>query len=96
MCRMGHFRLGRRNCLNCDSTAILTYAFHFYFAFCVSFLSRVDELNKLAGSQSMGLHSSVLRALQRERDSRLETPTERESEKWSRLSVDAQPSMSSV
>ena len=27
-------------------------------SFCVSFLSRVDELNKLAGLQCMGLHSS--------------------------------------
>ena len=29
-------------------------------SFCVSFLSRVDELNKLAGLQCMGLHSSKL------------------------------------
>ena len=36
-------------------------------SFCVSFNSRVDELNKLAGSQFMGLHSSAGRALQRER-----------------------------
>ena len=59
------------NCLNCDS---LRWS-HFYFicipavhiiSFCVSFLSRVDELNKLAGSQSVGLHSSASRALQRE------------------------------
>ena len=36
-------------------------------SFCVSFLSRVDELNKLARLQCMGLHSSAGRALQRER-----------------------------
>ena len=36
-------------------------------SFCVSFLSRVDGLNKLAGVQCMGLHSSAGRALQRER-----------------------------
>ena len=36
-------------------------------SFCVSFLSRVDELNKLAGLQGMGLHSSAGRALQRQR-----------------------------
>ena len=29
-------------------------------SFCVSFLSRVDELNKLAGHQCMALHSSPL------------------------------------
>ena len=33
----------------------------------VSFLSRVDKLNKLAGLQCMGLHSSAGTALQRER-----------------------------
>ena len=32
-----------------------------------SFLSRVDELNKLAGSQCLGLQSSAGRVLQRER-----------------------------
>ena len=36
-------------------------------SFCVSFLSQVDELNKLAGLHCMGLHSSAGRALQRER-----------------------------
>ena len=34
-------------------------------SFCVSFLSLDVELNKLAGSQCMGLHSSAGRALQR-------------------------------
>ena len=34
-------------------------------SFSVSFLSRVDELNKLASLQCMGLHSSAGRALQR-------------------------------
>ena len=34
---------------------------------CVSFLSRVDELHKLACSPCMGLHNAVGRALQRER-----------------------------
>ena len=52
-----------QNCLNCDS---LRWS-HTYFicipavhiiSFCVSFLPRVDELNKLAGLQHMGLHSS--------------------------------------
>ena len=52
-----------RNCLNCDSLRwshthfICIPAVHII-SFCVSFLSRVDELNKLAGSQCMGLHSS--------------------------------------
>ena len=36
-------------------------------SFSVSFLSRVDELNKLASLQCMGLHSSAGRALQRYR-----------------------------
>ena len=34
---------------------------------CVSFLSRDDELNKLAGLQCMGVHSSAGRVLGRER-----------------------------
>ena len=44
-------------------TAMVTYSFHLYsrsshnFILC-SFLSRVDELNKLAGLQCMSLHSS--------------------------------------
>ena len=52
-----------RNCLNCDSQRwshthfICIPAVHII-SFCVSFLSRVDELNKLAGLQCMGLHSS--------------------------------------
>ena len=52
-----------RNCLNCDSLRwshthfICIPAVHII-SFCVSFLSRVDELNKLAGLQCMGLHSS--------------------------------------
>ena len=33
----------------------------------ISFLSRIDELTKLAGLQCRGLHSSAGRALQRER-----------------------------
>ena len=36
-------------------------------SFSVPFLSRVDELNKLANLQYMGLHSSAGRALQRQR-----------------------------
>ena len=61
-----------RNCLNCDSTAMDTYSFHLYsrsshnFNLCF-ILSRVDKLNKLAGSQCIGLQSSAGRALQRER-----------------------------
>ena len=52
-----------RNCVNCDSLRwshihfICIPAVHII-SFCVSFLSRVDELNKLAGLQCMGLHSS--------------------------------------
>ena len=59
-----------RNCLNCDSLRwshthfICIPAVHII-SFSVSFLSRVDELNKLASLQYMGLHSSVGRALQR-------------------------------
>ena len=55
--------LYHRNFLNCDSLRwshipfICIPAVHII-SFCVSFLSRVDELNKLAGSQCMGLHSS--------------------------------------
>ena len=43
-----------RNCLNCDTTAMITSSFHLYFRssqftlFYVSFLSQVDELRKLA------------------------------------------------
>ena len=52
-----------RNCLNCHSLRwshlhfICIPAVHII-SFCVSFLSRVDELNKLAGLQCMGLHRS--------------------------------------
>ena len=59
-----------RNCLNCDSLRwshihlICIPAVH-TISFSVSFLSRVDELNKLASLQCMGLHSSAGRALQR-------------------------------
>ena len=61
-----------RSCVNCDSTAMVTSSFQcipavYIISFCVLFLSRFDELNKLAGSQCMGLHSSAGRALQRER-----------------------------
>ena len=51
------------NCLNYDSLRwshahfICIPAVHII-SFCVSFLSWVDELNKLAGLQHMGLHSS--------------------------------------
>ena len=61
-----------RNCLNCDS---LRWSHTHFFcipavhiiSFSVSFFSRVDELNKLASLQCLGLHSSALRALQRQR-----------------------------
>ena len=59
-----------RNCLNCDSLRwshthfICIPAVHII-SFSVSFLSRVDELNKLASLQYMGLHSSAGRALHR-------------------------------
>ena len=58
-----------RNCLNCDSLRwshthfICIPAVHII-SFSVSFLSQVDELNKLASLQCMGLHSSAGRALQ--------------------------------
>ena len=60
------------NCLNCDS---LRWS-HIHFicvptvhiiSFCVSFFSRVVELNKLVCLQCMGLHRSAGRVLQRER-----------------------------
>ena len=59
-----------RNCLNCDSLRWShTHSFVFpqftSFDSVFSFLSRVDELNKLASLQYMGLHSSAGRALQR-------------------------------
>ena len=65
-----------RNCLNCDPTAMVTSSFSFAFPpfrsfLSVSFLSRVDKLNKLACSHCMGLHSSAGRALQRERRSQM-------------------------
>ena len=59
-----------RNCLNCDSlrwshTHFICIPAVPIISFSVSFLSRVDELNKLASLQYMGLHSSAGRALQR-------------------------------
>ena len=57
-----------RNCLNCDSLRLISFecipAVHII-SFSASFLSRVDELNRLASLQRMGLHSSAGRALQR-------------------------------
>ena len=56
------------NCLNCDllrwshTHFICILAVHII-SFSVSFLSWVDELNKLASLQCMGLHSSAGRAL---------------------------------
>ena len=59
-----------RNCLNCNSlrwshTQFICIPAVHIISFSVSFLSRVDELNKLANPQCMGLHSSAGRALQR-------------------------------
>ena len=59
-----------RNCLNCDSlrwshTQFICIPAVHIISFSVSFLSRVDELNKLASLPCMGLHSSAGRALQR-------------------------------
>ena len=59
-----------RNCLNCDSlrwshTNFICIPAVQIISFSVPFLSRVDELNKLASLQCMGLHSSAGRALQR-------------------------------
>ena len=57
-----------RNCLNCDSlrwshTHFICIPTVHIISFSVSFLSRVDELNKLASLQCMGLLAG--RALQR-------------------------------
>ena len=59
-----------RNCLNYDSlrwshTHFICIPAAHCISFSVSFLSRVDELNKLASLKCMGLHSSAGRALQR-------------------------------
>ena len=59
-----------RNCLNCDSlrwshTHFICILAVYVISFSVSFLSRVNELNKLASLQRMGLNSSAERALQR-------------------------------
>ena len=54
-------------------TVMVTFSFHLYIpavhiiSFCVSYLSQVDELNKFACLQFMGLHSSAGRPLQRKR-----------------------------
>ena len=70
-----------RNCLNCDSLRwshnhfICIPAVHII-SFSVSFLSRVDELNKLASLQCMGLHSSAGRALQRHAEATGSNPVE--------------------
>ena len=59
------------NCLNCDllrwsHTHFICIPSVHIISFSVSFLSRVDELNKLASLQYMGLHSFIAgRALQR-------------------------------
>ena len=53
---------------NCDGNIFNSFVFpQFTSSFSVSFLSRVDELNKLACLHCMGLHSSAGKALQRER-----------------------------
>ena len=63
---------GIRTCGLCDSLRwshthfICIPAVHII-SFSVSFLSRVDELNKLASLQYMGLHSSAGRVLQSQR-----------------------------
>ena len=69
-----------RNCLNCDS--VRWSHIHFcctsavnIISFRVSFLSRIDELNKWPACQCMGHNSSDGRALQRERrDQRARIP----------------------
>ena len=60
-------------CVNYDSLRWSHTVIHFIcipavhiISFCVSLLSRINELNKLAGLQCMALHSSAGRALQRE------------------------------
>ena len=64
---------GSQSCYNVHCVYFLSPEEHFNLrkrcpsSFCVSFLSQVDELNKLAGLQCMGLHSSAGRALQRKR-----------------------------
>ena len=53
--------------IHCDGHILISFVFPQFkiISFSVSFLSRVDELNKLASLQCMGLHSSAGRALQR-------------------------------
>ena len=51
---------------------VVTYSFHLYSSSSLNFILclipfKVDELNKLSGSQCMGLHSSAGRVLQHER-----------------------------
>ena len=68
-------------CLNCDSLRwshthfICIPAVHIIL-FSVSFLSRVDELNKLACLQYMGLHSSAGRALRANAEATGSNPVE--------------------
>ena len=65
----GYFAIAFKNCdsLRWSHIHFICIPVVHIISFCVSFLSRVDELNKLAGLQCMGLHSSAGRALQRER-----------------------------
>ena len=66
----GYFAILLKLRFNCDGHIFTDFicisAIHII-SFSVSFLSWVDELNKLAGLHCMGLHSSAGRALQRER-----------------------------
>ena len=71
-CELREYKCYFRNCLNCDSlwwshTHFICIPAVHIISFSVPFLSRVDELNKLASLQCIGLHSSAGKALQRER-----------------------------
>ena len=59
-----------------DSNSRFIFPQFTLFPFYVSFLSQVDEPNKLASYQCMGLHSSAGRALQREEEATVSNPVE--------------------
>ena len=63
----GYFAIKSRSQLKFSIFISFVFPQFTVISFCVSFLSRVDELNKLACLQCMGLHSSAGRGLQRER-----------------------------
>ena len=65
---------------------MVTYSFlcfpaGYIISFCILFLLRADELNKLACLQCMGLHRSASRALQRDAEATGSNPVEAPREK---------------